>query len=299
MATSGWAGSRSRSCSQVAQHAGAHRQDDIVHRAVEGRLDRARLGERRGPEGEAAVLADALVEHGARRLRAQLVEQRRDPLPHGRPAAAGRRPLTVWRRARRCTPRSFGRPLGGRRQAAGQHLGLGGDPLRAPRRRGHRVVDRFRGQLHRRQGQGRARRAVDRAVVGLGVQGELASLVDPFDEVHLPQRPRAVERPGRDARHDLLELAVGARGGHGDEPLVELAVERRVLDPVRVVEPERHLDQPAAGVGRQAVQVLGVGRLLLRRAPVRHVSVAEDLHAADVAVVRRRFHVEEPGVESR
>ena len=57
--------------------------------------------------------------------------------------------------------------------------------------------------------------------------------------------------------------------GHGDEALVELAVERRILDPVRVVEPERHLDQPASGVRRQAVQVLGVGGLLLRCAPMR------------------------------
>jgi len=136
-------------------------------------------------------------------------------------------------------------------------------------------------------------------VVRLGVQGELASLVDAFDEVHLPQRPRPIERPGREARHHLLELAVRAWRRHRDEALMELAVERRILDPIRVIEPERHLDQPTAGVGRQAVQVLGVGGLFLRCTPMRCRRVGEDLQTAHVPVVRRRLHVQERRVETR
>ena len=53
----------------------------------------------------------------------------------------------------------------------------------------------------------------------------------------------------------------------GQGALVELAVEGGVLHPVRMIESERHLHQPAARVGRQAVEVLGVRGLLLRRPP--------------------------------
>ena len=163
----------------------------------------------------------------------------------------------------------------------------------------HRMVHRLRRQLHRRQHELRAGRAVDRAVVGLGVDGELASLVEPLDEVHLPQRSRAVEGSRRDARHDLLQLAVGPGRGDGDGALVELTVEAWILDPVRVVQAEGHLDEPAPSVGRQAVEVLRVGRLLLRRAPVWRLRLTEDLQAADVPVVGGRLHVEERRIKSR
>ena len=49
-------------------------------------------------------------------------------------------------------------------------------------------------QLHRRQRQLRARGAVDRTMMRLGVEGELAALVHTLDEVHLPQRAGPVQR---------------------------------------------------------------------------------------------------------
>ena len=64
------------------------------------------------------------------------------------------------------------------------------------------------------------------------------------NQVQLPQRPGAVQRPGVDARHLLGQLSVGPRRRQGDLANVELEVEVRVVDPVGVVEVERHLRQP-------------------------------------------------------
>jgi hypothetical protein len=51
--------------------------------------------------------------------------------------------------------------------------------------------------------------AVDERVVGLGHHGE-AVVLQPLDEVDLPERVAAVERPLLDPGDELLELLVGA-----------------------------------------------------------------------------------------
>ena len=74
--------------------------------------------------------------------------------------------------------------------------------------------------------------------------GHAVDVVQALDDVHLPQRPVEVERAG-DQPGDLdAQLPPVAGLGQGDVADVELEVEVRVLDPVRMVEVERHADQP-------------------------------------------------------
>ncbi len=66
---------------------------------------------------------------------------------------------------------------------------------------------------------------------------------------------RAVERAGDDAADHVGELLGRARRRHGVVADVEVDVEVGILDPVRQVEPERHLHQSAAE-RRQLVDAL-------------------------------------------
>ena len=75
--------------------------------------------------------------------------------------------------------------------------------------------------------------------------------------VHLPQRPAQVERAGVQPGDLDAQLAPVARLRQGDVADVELEVEVAVLDPVRVVELERHPHQPLAERPRD-VQPLAV-----------------------------------------
>jgi hypothetical protein len=86
---------------------------------------------------------------------------------------------------------------------------------------------------------------VDQGVVHLGVhRGPAAHQA--LDEVHLPEWTAPVERALMQAGELLAELLVVAGRGQRDLPYVELQVEVGILDPVRVVEPERHLGEPPA-----------------------------------------------------
>ncbi len=89
-----------------------------------------------------------------------------------------------------------------------------------------------------------ARHAVDRAVVHLGDDADVA-VGQALDHVELPQR--AVRSSGVLAicAGQLGQLLVAAGGGDADAADVVVEVEVGVLDPDRVVEPERHLHHPA------------------------------------------------------
>ena len=76
--------------------------------------------------------------------------------------------------------------------------------------------------------------------------GQPVDVVEALDDVHLPQRPAPVERSRVQPRHLDAELPPVARLRQRDVAHVVLEVEVGVLDPVRVVEPERHLHQPLA-----------------------------------------------------
>ncbi len=140
--------------------------------------------------------------------------------------------------------------------------------------------------------------AVDGRVVDLG-QHRHDAVLEPVDQIQLPQRPGAVERPGDDPRHLLGELLVGARRRQRELADVEVEVEVRVVDPVRVVEAERHLGQTPAH-RRQQRQPLGehlldVGELELA---ARGGARIEDRDPADVPALARVLEREELGVEA-
>jgi hypothetical protein len=67
---------------------------------------------------------------------------------------------------------------------------------------------------------------------------------EPVHEVELPERSRTVERPRHDAGHLLGQLRVGPRSRQRQLADVEVEVEMRVVEPVRVVQAERDLGQP-------------------------------------------------------
>ncbi len=97
----------------------------------------------------------------------------------------------------------------------------------------------------------RPRLAVHDGVVHLAVHGETARrraghVVQALDDVDLPQRFAAVDRPRVQPRHLDAELAPVAGVRQRDVTHVELDVEGRVLDPVRPVEGQRHGDEPPA-----------------------------------------------------
>ena len=99
-----------------------------------------------------------------------------------------------------------------------------------------------------------ARRAVDRRVVHLAERGDVAAL-EPVDQPDLPQRAGAVERDGDEMAGQLAQLLHACRAGHGDVAQVPVEVEVGVLDPDRVVQAERHLDE-AAPERRREVEAL-------------------------------------------
>ena len=73
---------------------------------------------------------------------------------------------------------------------------------------------------------------VDHRVVGLGQDRE-AILLEALDEPHLPERLRAVELLGEDARGEALELRLPARRGERGVADVVGEVEDDVVDPQR------------------------------------------------------------------
>src|SRR4051794_22210482 len=145
----------------------------------------------------------------------------------------------------------------------------------------------------------RARQPVDESVVDLREDGCIAGL-EPVDHVELPQRPRPVERAREDARHLLAQLRVGARRGQCELAHVEVEVEVRVVDPVRIVEPERDLDelplerrQERQPLAQERLQVAARDRAARPRAGV------DDPQSANVARLTVCLQREELRVEAR
>ena len=184
-------------------------------------------------------------------------------------------------------------------QPAAEHLEVAGDALARLARRLRRQLLALGARVEQHAEDLVARHAVDHRVVQLG-QHRHAAALEPLDQVQLPQRPRAVQRAREDPRDGLGQPAVVARRRHRALADVEVEVEGRVLDPVRQVDPERHLDQPPAE-RRQHVQPLGhhaADVADLERAARRGRRVV-DGEAADVPVRARGLHPQELRVEAR
>ena len=138
--------------------------------------------------------------------------------------------------------------------AAGEHLELVRGGRRRRLRRGGRDRPPLGGGIEQYAQDLGARDAVDRCVVDLREHRDAAAL-EALDDVHLPQRARAVQRPCVDPRDLLGELMVIARRGQGQFAHVVLEVEVGILDPVRVIEAERNQREPPAE-RRQQMQAL-------------------------------------------
>ena len=211
------------------------RLNEVCGAAICGSFGASTCSVRRGPSG-----------HGSRPSPiASATARAAAPCRAGR-ARCGSRSAPPCRAAARA-PRA---PRANISPSPGIALGPPALARRRSRRALARAVEQGRGHLD-------PRHAVDRAVVHLHVQRDPAVL-ETLDHPELPERPAAVERRRVQVRDQLGELLVRAGGRHRNVSHVEVEVEVRVLDPVRVVEPERHLDD-AAAERRQEVQPLGHG----------------------------------------
>ena len=117
---------------------------------------------------------------------------------------------------------------------------------RRPRRRGH-VQDHL-ADLDRAD-------AVDHRVMGLGDHRDPVPL-QALDQVHLPQRPAVVQRPGHQPGRQVAQLLVAARLGQGRAADVVGDVEVGVVDPDRTGQPARHLDHLLPVAGHQGQPLL-------------------------------------------
>jgi hypothetical protein len=213
-------------------------------------------------------------------------------------AAAANRP-PAWAASRSMVERKSDRPLRtvstnafGRRTGLGEGTGhqlgpgrLGGGPpgvLGCVSRFGGRVEDDL-ADVHRSD-------SVDHRVVGLRDDCESVSR-HALDQVHLPERSVAVERTALDARHELVQLGIGARARERRPAHVVGEVEVFVVDPDRVGQPARHPAYALAitryegdAVTDQVDQALVVESRL---------GCLEDGYPADVHRCRRLLEVEE------
>ena len=82
-------------------------------------------------------------------------------------------------------------------------------------------------------------------MVHLRVKG-LPAALQAVDEVGLPERAAAVQRPRVQAGCLDRQLPIIPWGGQREFADMKLDVEIGVLDPVRLIQPKRHLHQAAA-----------------------------------------------------
>ena len=143
-----------------------------------------------------------------------------------------------------------------------------------------------------------ARGAVDRGVVDLREDAEPA-VGQALDDVGLPERPAPIEGTPDDPGDDLGELVVTPGRRHAGVADVEVEVEVGILDPVGVVEAERHLAETAPQRLEEMEPALDLRPPGGERVVVGVVlGLGVDREAGDVAELRARFHVQERGVEA-
>src|SRR3954453_8430447 len=126
-----------------------------------------------------------------------------------------------------------------------------------------------------------------------------AAALEAGDEVELPHRPRAVERTGDDAGDLVRELRVGTRTGERELPYVEVKVEVGVLDPVGVVEAQRHLGQAPAQRRKQREALRHqIADVIDLQWPAWPLGVVQNRESADVAALARGLECQELRVEA-
>ena len=241
----------------LAHRSGRDRHDDVVDREAPGVLDRLDVVEREATEGEAPVWGESLVERGLGRDEVQRLGQCRlaqdgagarsgGPAHQSRAGQGAERSLADVCDRGRQRARGSQRVASKAEQAPPDHLQVTGRRRRLGGR-GRLAALGFDIE-HQAQDLGPGH-PVDQGVVDFAHHRHLARAVA-LDHVELPQRAGAIEWTRVQAGDLSRELPVGARRGQGDLADVVLEVERAVLDPVRVIEPERDLAQAPAHRGR-------------------------------------------------
>ncbi len=125
-----------------------------------------------------------------------------------------------------------------------------------------------------------------------------AIVLQPVDQVHLPQRPRPVERPAKDPRHLLPQLLVRRRRRQRDLAHVVLEVEVGIVDPIRIVQAQRHRLEPPPERRQQrkplGQHVVDVGQF---EPPVRSSARIEHGERAHMPALPRRLQRQKLRIE--
>jgi hypothetical protein len=264
----------------AAQAAGTHRQHHVVDRGAIGEAaDGLEVRQRETARLEHAMRRDFAVEACHRKL----VRAADEFAGKGARRRLQRGPAA---RQRLGDAQREGGDIesGAQQQAevARRRLGEPGRGRRGRRRIGREVVQQ-RGDLV-------ALGDIDRGVVDLEQHGEAADrqveeAVEPLDHVHLPQRTVEIEGAGVDARGLDAELAPVTGLGQGDVAHVVFDVEVLVLDPVGIVEVERHAQDLLAEHRQLAEPAFDMGQDLLEaHLAARRGGLVVDVQQGDVGI---------------
>ena len=185
------------------------------------------------------------------------------------------------------------------RRRPGEHLAVARDPLGRLLHLGHgRQGVSFGVAIEHEHEQLGPGGAVDGGVVDLREDAE-PTVRQPLEDIGLPKRPAPIEGTPDDPGDDLGDLVVAPGRWHTPVADVEVEVEVGILDPVGVVEAERHLAEAAPQRFEQMEPALDLRPPGRERVVVGVVlGLGVDREAGDVAELRARLHVQERGVEA-
>ena len=182
-------------------------------------------------------------------------------------------------------------------QPAGQHLQIGRLPIGPIRSRAGQLPALGREVEEHSHDLG-AGEAVDQRVVDLREQ-RLLPVLQPVDQIELPERARPIERAGDDAGDLLGELLLPTARRQSQLAHVEVEIEVGIVEPVGVIEPEGNLDEPPAQRRQQGQALLHQGGDVLEgELPARLGGRVQDRQPRHVTGLVRALQGEELRVEA-
>ena len=273
-----------------AERAAGDRENDVVHGAADEVLHFLDVVERDAREREVPSRRDALVEVRRRRLEHRHAVGVRRILPE---------PDDVLRRLHRALreTQEERRLLHARLQRVRDELEVRRDRF-AVRRRGRRQSRRHPLRVHEVHEERCPGDTIDERVMELEDEAE-APVLEPLDHPQLPERTRAIERRAQDATRHRAELDESARLRQRDLTDVMDDVEVRILDPKRMVEGHRDLDQTPTEIAIPEDLLLNTLGESGERIPAGNLGRIEHRRECDVHLNLRRFQIKERGVEPR
>src|SRR5829696_814386 len=130
-------------------------------------------------------------------------------------------------------------------------------------------------------------------------EDRLVAVLEPVDQIELPEGARTVEWPRHDPGDLLGEFFVGGAGRERELANVEIHIELRVVEPVRIVQAERDLHQAPAQRGQQRQPLPHqAADVLEREIPGRGGRGIEDRESGDVTGLMRALEREELRIEA-